>query len=375
MQKRVYFENLDGIRFFCFLSVFFFHSFHTELQYIKDSFSYNFITEQIFKNGYLGVNFFFVLSGFLITYLLILEKKENKQINLGKFWLRRILRIWPLFYFCVIFGFFIFPQVKLFFGQTPNETANIIYYLTFTNNFDFIQNGLPDASILGVLWSIAIEEQFYLIWPLILYIFPIKKFWIPFAIIIVSSLVYRAANDSYLSHEFHTLSCIGDMTVGSLGAWLILNFNTFKSKICSLNKSSIFLIYLTFFLIYFFRDEISKESYIFRIFERIVIAIPIIFIILEQNYSKNSFFKLSKFKLISNLGKITYGMYCLHFIGILITITIMDKINLNTKLWHVIILQTIIALSLTIIISKISFKFFESPFLKLKAKFSFYTKE
>lgn len=375
MQKRVYFENLDGIRFFCFLSVFLFHSFHTEIQTIKDSFSYTFITEQIFKNGYLGVNFFFVLSGFLITFLLILEKKNNGQIDLKKFWIRRILRIWPLFYFCLIFGFFIFPEIKLFFGQTPNESANIIYYLTFINNFDFIQNGLPDASILGVLWSIAIEEQFYLVWPIILYIFPIKRFWIPFSSIIVSSLLFRGANDNYLMHEFHTLSCIGDMTIGALGAWLILSFDSFKSKIESLSKPTILLIYTLFFLIYFFRDEISHQYYIFRIFERIIIAIPIIFIILEQNYSKNSFIKLSKFKHISNLGKITYGMYCLHFIGILITITIMDKIDMNDKLWHVLLFQTILALSTTIIISKLSFRFFETPFLKLKNKFSYFTKE
>lgn len=65
-------------------------------------------------------------------------------------------------------------------GQTPNETAHIFYYLTFLNNFDFIKNGLPDSSNLGVLWSIAIEEQFYFIWPIILSFIPIKKMWIVF---------------------------------------------------------------------------------------------------------------------------------------------------------------------------------------------------
>lgn len=144
MKDKIYFENLDGLRFLCFLSVFFFHSFHTEYSYISNSEAYQFIKIDIFGNGNLGVNFFFVLSGFLITYLLIQEKRTNGQINLKKFWMRRVLRIWPLFYFAVFFGFFIFPLLKSAFGQVPNETATLGYYLAFLNNFDFIKNGSPE---------------------------------------------------------------------------------------------------------------------------------------------------------------------------------------------------------------------------------------
>jgi len=96
-------------------------------------------------------------------------------------------------------------------GQTSNETANIWYYLTFTNNFDLLKNGLPDASILGVLWSIAIEEQFYLIWPIILYLLPIKRYWIAFSVIIIGSLIFRGYYNSNYINELHTLSCISDI--------------------------------------------------------------------------------------------------------------------------------------------------------------------
>ncbi|MFT5306585.1 MAG: peptidoglycan/LPS O-acetylase OafA/YrhL, partial [Chitinophagales bacterium] len=191
-KKRIYFENLDGLRFLCFLSVFFFHSFHTEYEAISGSAIYHFFKVDIFGNGNIGVNFFFVLSGFLITFLLIEEKKLNGQINLKKFWIRRMLRIWPLFYFCVLFGFYIFPILKTMFGQVPNETANIGYYLLFLNNFDFINNGIPDSSMLGLLWSVAIEEQFYLVWPIILFLLPIKRYWMAFVAIIGVSLVFRA---------------------------------------------------------------------------------------------------------------------------------------------------------------------------------------
>lgn len=373
-KKRIYFKNLDGLRFLCFLSVFFFHSFHTENEAIKESWIYHFVAVDLFGNGNLGVNFFFVLSGFLITYLLIQEKQMNGQIDLKKFWIRRILRIWPLFYFCVFFGFVIFPQLKLLFGQTPNETANWLYYLTFLNNFDLIANGLPDSSVLGVLWSVAIEEQFYLVWPIILYFFPIKKYWIPFTILIAISLGFRSINTDALLHEHHTLSCIGDMTIGAIGAWAVIMYPKFLERIVALKRREILIIYLLFIVVFFFRDELLYQYELIRVVERTLIAIIILFIILEQNYAKASLFKMSKLKLISNLGIITYGLYCLHFIGILVAINLTKLIKFNTELWQVMILETLLALSITIVISKISYHVFEKPFLKLKDKFSYITK-
>jgi len=374
MKKRIYFENLDGLRFLCFLSVFFFHSFHTEYASIRDSNVYHFVKRDVFGNGNLGVNFFFVLSGFLITYLLIEEKKLNGQVNLKNFWIRRILRIWPLFYFCVFFGFVIFPFLKQLFGQVPNETANPFYYLTFINNFDVINKGLPDASVLGVLWSIAVEEQFYLIWPIILFLFPIRKLWIPFTIIMAINIVFRARYTSYDMHELHTISCIGDMTIGAMGAWLINISDKFKNKITSLSKTQIMMIYLLFAGIFFFRDELLIINPTVRIFERVFIALCILLIILEQTFSENSLFKMSNFKTVSRLGVITYGLYCLHFVGILLAINITKIAGINTSVWQVFFIDTPLALVFSIIISKVSYRYYESPFLKLKERFAFITK-
>jgi len=373
-SQQIFFENLDGLRFLCFLAVFFFHSFHTEFQEIKSDEYYTLIKKGIFGNGNLGVNFFFVLSGFLITYLLIEEKKYRHKINIPFFWMRRILRIWPLYFLCVFFGFFIFPLIKSFFGQTPNETAHIFYYLTFLNNFDFIKNGLPDSSNLGVLWSIAIEEQFYFIWPIILSFIPVKKMWIVFIIIILGSITFRFFYQSPITYEHHTLSCIGDMTVGSFGSWLVLQKPKFLGKIINLKKIQIFFIYFAFISIFFYKEKLFYWNDGLKITERIIIAFIILLIILEQNYSTNSFFKMSKFRRISYLGTISYGLYCLHFIGILITTNTTKILNINNHFWQVIILETSIALFLTILISKLSFKFIEKPFLSLKNKFSFIKK-
>lgn len=371
MKKKINFENLDAIRFFCFLSVFFFHSFHTEVSAIKENSFYQFIKIDVFGNGNIGVNFFFVLSGFLITYLLIEEKKINGQINLLYFWFRRILRIWPLFYACVFFGFYIFPILKEAFGQTSNESASIYYYIAFLSNFDLINKGLPDASVLGVLWSIAIEEQFYFAWPILLYIFPVRRYWILFMIIITLSIVFRGVYDNPIWHEYHTLSCMGDLAIGAMGAWLIHEKSGVKRWIADFRKYQLVLIYALFILIFFFRAEILQSNYYIRSIERSLVAIVAVFIILEQNYARNSFIKFSRFKFASKLGVISYGLYCLHFIGILVAITLTSKLGWNTKLWQVLTLETGLAFVGTVIISLVSFHFWEKPFLKLKRKFSY----
>jgi len=179
--------------------------------------------------------------------------------------------------------------------------------------------------------------------------------------------------DVPVMHEHSTFSCIGDMAIGALGAYFV-SIDKYRIKAENFNKWFIYLIYLVFFSIYFFRKEFFFGNHYSRIVERSLVATSILFIILEQNYAKNSLFKMSKFKTIGNLGLITYGLYCLHFIGILITITITKKIHLNETIFNVLVVETIVSLGITISISWLSYNYFEKYFLKLKENFTFITK-
>lgn len=369
-KSRFYFENLDGLRFICFLSVFFFHSFHTEIDSIKDSGVYRIVKFGVFGNGDLGVNFFFVLSGFLITFLLLEEKTRCGRIDILNFWKRRILRIWPLFYFCVGFGFFIFPILKGLMGGRPEETANLESYLLFLNNFDFIDNGPPDASVLGVLWSVAIEEQFYFFWPFVFLLLERQHLKYAFLSLVGISVGFVAMNESIIVRQYHTLSCAGDLAVGAVGALLVQHEN-FVRGIQRMNKVFLVALYGLVAVIFFFRQEVFSNNIILHAVERPIIASIFLLVILEQSYCSNSLFKMSSFLKVSRLGKITYGLYCLHFLAILITTTTTSIWGLNKGLLQVLILETSIALLLSIMLATASYRFFELPFLRLKDKYAY----
>ena len=115
-----------------------------------------------------AVNMFFVLSGFLITYLLLTEGELNTGINIKKFYIRRILRIWPLYYLVLIISLFF-----IYFGiiKEPHEIWNsVIFYSFLLANIPYVLS--ISIATITPLWSVAVEEQFYIIWP---HLFKSKK--------------------------------------------------------------------------------------------------------------------------------------------------------------------------------------------------------
>lgn len=381
-KAKIFFPNLDGLRFVSFFVVFLYHSLLSILSYLKDASPKLYtVLEFLFRHGNLGVNFFFVLSGFLITYLLIKEKEFNGRIHVPNFYVRRILRIWPLYYLCVAVGFIGFGILKKMSGEPIMENANPWYYIFFAANFDIMHTWpeKPDALLLSVLWSVAVEEQFYLTWPLILSIVPLKKFRFVFPAIMVFSLIFRAFYTGSNDHDFavryfHTFSVIGDMALGGLFAYLVSYQNKFKLYIINMSRPMIIMIYVLTIGIILFKDNLFVLGATV-VFERLVIAFLFGMIILEQNYSRNSFYKMGKFKLISKMGVFTYGLYCLHFLGLYFAIKAMNIMHLNGSLPLIAFSMIVLALVLSTGISLMSYHFYEKWFLRLKDKFAFIVKK
>ncbi len=379
-QKKIFFPNLDGLRFFCFLLVFLFHCNETIFNRISDHTTRG-VINFLFQNGNTGVNIFFVLSGFLITFLLIEEKKLKKTIDLKNFYTRRVLRIWPLFYLCVFFGFVFFPFIKYNTIPAPNEVSNCWYYIFFAANFNLIQiwPKVPGALSLIVLWSVAVEEQFYLAWPVILKYSNAKKYPYIFFAVIFFTLLFRSfytenTPADYAIRFFHTFSVIGDMAVGGMAAYYCSYDNIIFNCIKKMPRWQIVLLYIFTVCAILFRKIIF--FYFFPMLaERIVLSVLFALIIAEQNFADNSLFKFSKFKIISNLGIYTYGLYCLHFIGILATQMLIDKFHLRINSLFTSSLACIAALIITTLVSMLSYHLYEKHFLRLKDKFAFIVKK
>lgn len=373
--NKVYFPNLDALRFFAFLTVFIAHCV-LHLNYKFPTRISELISLHFFTNGDLGVRFFFVLSGFLISWLLFEEKSQKHTINIKSFYARRVLRIWPVYYLVVIIGFISAFYIDWTFLGNPNfeqkvNIGDLPWYVFLLGNVPLVQ-GFSGSMILGVLWSVAIEEQFYLFWPWLFSFFTSKiiKYSCYFII-----LTYFILCFFYHFSYFSTISALPCLAIGSLGAYYSAFSHKFVQYFKGLNKSTILIVYALLFiyvpihgLSHIFGPDIFDLYYPFEV---PLFSFLFLFIILEQNFSDNSFFKFGKLKHISNLGKISYGLYAYHVITFPIAhyfINYLLPFSSTTFIGY--ILQSIIAFFLTIAIAKISYKYMESFFLKFKRKYA-----
>lgn len=374
-KKNVYFPNLDALRFIAFLLVFLQHSLYNAFRHFEHN---NYLLDRIiaffFLAGGTGVQIFFVLSGFLITYLIIAEINTTGKLNVGKFYMRRTLRIWPLYYATVIFSFIIYPFLKANLGINSELCSTPWYYFSFLANFDSIHIAIncpgKDAMIQNIVWSVSIEEQFYLIWPLLFIVFR-KHQSIVLFLVLIACCIFRLYNSHANSAilYFHTLSVMGDLAIGGLAAYFMIYSDTVKNCIQLQSRKMIIITYLVIFSIYFFGDKFVQYIPI-GIFFRWLLDIFWALIILEQNFSEYSFFKLFRLRFFSNFGKYTYGLYMLHPIGILIIDILFRIMKMKTLSFGTTLFMGICSFIVSLIIAKLSYKYFEMPFLRLKERFA-----
>ncbi|MEE4135728.1 MAG: acyltransferase [Desulforhopalus sp.] len=166
-----HFGSLNGLRFFCIFAVLWHHApIWTSMQ----------DAPVLLQRGFLGVDFFFVLSGFLITTLLLREEDQNGRFSLKGFYWRRCLRIVPVYFLVVTLLAVYFIGVK---GQSEYLELLSFYYLFLSNLL------IGDIPILAPTWSLSVEEQYYLVWPLLLLATP-RRFILPvLAVLIMLNVV------------------------------------------------------------------------------------------------------------------------------------------------------------------------------------------
>lgn len=385
-NNKVYFPGLNGLRFFAAFAVVV-----THIELVKHFQGYptlwvehtgseltikNILQKIVFQAGGLGVYFFFVLSGFLITFLLLTEKAQTGTVAVKKFYWRRILRIWPLYYFIVILGFFVIPYITTGGFNFTNKELNanygtnlLLYLIIFPNIAHAIYNPVP---LISQTWSIGVEEQFYLIWPVLakkaknIFKMLVVVFLVMVGIKVLILILFKLGYGNRtleIFKKFMAMSKIECMTIGGMGAYLLFNYKEkFKSIVYHPLVLPISLIAIPI-LILFTPNSIQDGIHL-------VYSVIFLFIIANISGNPNSFLKLEN-KTYNFLGKISYSIYMYHFMLIPAMFYLFKKIGIfpsNEFVPQLLMYVSITAIS--ILVSWLSFNYFEGWFLKLKSKYT-----
>ena len=365
-KNTLYFPNLNGIRFIAAFWVIVHH-----VEQFKEKFGFlnhHFSTRFIRMIGPLSVFLFFVLSGFLITTLLLVEKEKTKTIDIASFYMRRVLRIWPLYFLTVILGLFILPEIS--FLSIPDETIfirdnfaeKIILYLFILPNV--VTGVFKHIPYLSQNWSIGVEEQFYYFWPWIIRQTKTTRLLMVMIVFFFFFYFLRSLTVLYMPeigwwkylNEFIKSLRITCMILGAIGAYFTyFHPNSQLIKII-FHKITQWILYISLISLLFFGvyiKGINQEFY------------ALIFTLILMNLAKNPNSILSlENPVFDYLGKISYGMYMYHTIAVVIGVKV--AMNFQQSDW----VSYPIAYILTILISALSYQYFEKPFLKIKSRFT-----
>lgn len=318
-----------------------------------------------FLFGATGVGFFFVLSGFLITRILIYEKFTLQYSNsrlLKRFYFRRALRIFPAYYLFLLLNYLL-DNLKV--------DNTIWYYLTYSSNILFFRTANFQGS-LSPTWSLAVEEQFYLLWPLLFTIISKKWFVRIVSILLFGSIVFRvgfvywcklksidASLEGTLLH-----SNIHFLMMGALLAHFSFSNQDFLKRFANFKYlfSSAFLL-----VILSFTAKGFLTLLVFKLYLSFFAFVLINYVNQNSSLSKIKFLRSSFLQFI---GKISYGVYLYHTIGLyLISLCLINMFDIDIHLLfdfgngYIVFLFTLIG---SIVIATISWYIFEKPILKLK---------
>jgi peptidoglycan/LPS O-acetylase OafA/YrhL len=310
-----------------------------------------------------GVHIFFVLSGFLITTRLIKENVRTGTISLKHFYIKRILRIVPLAYLFLL----VIIVIGSFYERLMIPRSDLVYSFLFLKNLP-----ISNQPLTAHLWTLSVEEQFYIVLPLLMFL-SAKRYYI-FALLIVifvPLISISAYNNIGFHSNNHALGVAVKLIMYSFwkGPTIILIGSVFSILVfkgiipTDPNKKSYFL---SFFLL-LVAILINTENFILynKYTSEYLSAIIIAYVIILNIQSENLLSKILSSRILVKIGIWSYSMYMWQqiFIGNFFWIPWLR--GLNTYPLLIIIL---LKLSFLFPIAYLSYRFFETPFLKLKAK-------
>lgn len=365
-QKPFYLPELDILRFFAFFLVFIHHALPEQPEFYQEKLKVSFAAAKWFSSivvaGGFGVDLFFALSAFLITELLVREYEKRGKINFWAFYVRRGLRIYPLYYTFILLTIFVFPY---FFQDALNYPHNV-GFLVFAANWTCAFLNYP-KSVAAPLWSVSIEEQFYFACPILFRLVGIKRIYhlaVGLIILAVCTRIFLIYSDSpSYSIWFNTFARLDPIAGGILLAILLRNGVIKKIRKWQ-TRVLICLTGIALSLVatrYGFLDERGIVVVYF------IIALSSVLIIWSVIHPQK--IDENRYRFLTYLGRISYGLYVFHLLGLIIaenSAVYFGKTGFSYVLW-----RFAGGLLLTVALSVLSYTFLETPFLKLKKKFTY----
>ena len=339
-------------------------------------FYHNFGFVKYFFFGWLGVDLFFVLSGFLITDILL--KTVNKQGYFKNFYAKRVLRIFPLYYLSLIIFLVVLPGIKGFPLDFDFYADHQWWYWTYLQNWFLIFYDVGNTSTaIQHYWSLAVEEQFYIVWPLVIFIVRKPKLLLTIAgflllAVICTRLYMWTIQIKDLNYfGLYTYTRIDGICIGSMLAILQFMRSTFINRYFT---GLVLLLAALNFVFYFINKAYNFSYPYLAIVGYTTFAVLFAIIVHEVIQGNNKFLnRILNIRLLRFFGKISYGLYIFHWPVYLILYDWMDKkVRAATTLSEnsLAILVSILLTIIGVVISIISFYTFERYFLKKKKAFN-----
>jgi len=355
--ERFYRPELDCLRFFAFFAVFICHTITGDAAYyaVRHVPFGALIAAATFAGRY-GVDLFFLLSAYLITELLLREQVQFGKLDLRSFYMRRILRIWPLYFLGILIGVLL-PLVD------SSERFPVQYALAFVFMFGNWMIALKGAvpSAVFALWSVSFEEQFYLLWPA----FIAKArgrglLWacgILLAIATVSRVTflgYAIRMHSDMPIFASTLTRLDPLALGIATAVFL------RGKRLTLGWGTRLMLAAAGYALWFAAAYYTHLTLAFMLlgYPAMAVGAWLIFISALGSTITPGWLRY--------LGKISYGLYVFHGIALYLAVYLLGGVH-TLKAF---IAYWWLGLGLTLAMAAVSYKYFESPFLRLKERFA-----
>ncbi len=361
-KRSFYRPELDVLRFFAFFGVFLFHFNHPMDFYVQHGIpkAVALAATGLIEGGVFGVDLFFVLSAYLITELLLREKEVTGALDVKGFYLRRILRIWPLYFFYI--GLALIPVFNPDHAFTWRQATAFVF---LAGNWSVIAWGWPIHSIIGPLWTVSIEEQFYLVWPPVVRNLSRGSLASAaigmLAISNLTRITMIALHGGMNSVWCNTLGRLDPIAAGILVA--VMLHGTLPKLSIGRRIGMLLVGSLPLALVanYWKIHEPERLEWAPTLLGFPVVAISCTILMIAMLG-----IGLRMPRPLCYLGKISYGLYVYHALGNVLSNILIPVHSAFIQL----ALRPIMALAITVILASTSYVVLESPFLRLKRRFA-----